>query len=115
MDFRQIAADVSVAGQIDIDDVAALRNAGFKSIICNRPDNEDASQTAADLIRTAALAAGLEHRFIPVSGTYGASDENVEATIAALDELPRPILAYCRSGARSTNLYQMAVMRGAKS
>jgi uncharacterized protein (TIGR01244 family) len=114
MDFRQIAADFSVAGQIEIQDVATLRNAGFKSVICNRPDNEDTSQTSADILRTAVLAAGLEHRFIPVSGTYGASDENVEATIVALDELPRPILAYCRSGARSTTLYQMAVMRGAK-
>ena len=50
-----------------------------------------------------------------MSGVYGASPENVDATIVALDELPRPILAYCRSGARSTTLYQMAVMRGAKS
>jgi uncharacterized protein (TIGR01244 family) len=114
MDFRQIAADVSVAGQIDVEDVAALRNAGFKSVICNRPDGEDASQTPADVLRSAVLAAGMEHRLIPVSGTLGASDENVEATILALEELPRPILAYCRSGARSTNLYQMAVMRGAK-
>ena len=114
MDFRQIAADVSVAGQIEVNDIAALRSAGFRSIICNRPDGEDASQTTADILRTAILAAGLEQRFIPVSGTYGASDENVDATIAALDELPRPILAYCRSGARSTTLYQMAVMRGAK-
>jgi sulfide:quinone oxidoreductase len=44
----------------------------------------------------------------------GPTAGNVEATILALEELPRPILAYCRSGARSTNLYQMAVMRGAK-
>ena len=114
MDFRQIAADVSVAGQIDVEDIATLRNAGFKSIICNRPDGEDLSQTPADTLRSAVLAAGLEHRFIPVSGTLGASDDNVDATILALEELPRPILAYCRSGARSTNLYQMAVMRGAK-
>ena len=115
MDFRQIAADFSVAGQIDIEDVAALRDAGFKSVICNRPDNEDAGQISADTLRSAVLAAGLEHRFIPVSGVYGASPENLEATIVALDELPRPILAYCRSGARSTTLYQIAVMRGAKS
>ena len=114
MDFRQIAADVSVAGQIEIDDIAAIRNAGFKSIICNRPDDEDAGQTSFDVLRSSALAAGLEHRFIPVSGVSGASGENVEATITALEELPRPILAYCRSGARSTTLYQMAVMRGAK-
>jgi uncharacterized protein (TIGR01244 family) len=114
MDFRQIAADYSVAGQIGIEDLAELRNAGFKSIICNRPDGEDISQTPSDAIRTAILAAGLEHRFIPVSGALGPTAGNVEATILALEELPRPILAYCRSGARSTNLYQMAVMRGAK-
>ena len=114
MDVRQIAADLSVTGQIEIEDVAALRTAGFKSIICNRPDNEEAGQTPADVLRAAILAAGLEHRSIPVSGAFGVSPDNVEATIAALDELPRPILAYCRSGARSTNLYQMAIMRGAK-
>ncbi|MGL4404602.1 MAG: TIGR01244 family sulfur transferase [Notoacmeibacter sp.] len=114
MDVRQIAADFSVAGQIDIEDIANLRGAGFQSIICNRPDFEDPNQTGADVLRSAILAAGLEHRFIPVSGSIGATPENVEATIAALEELPRPILAYCRSGARSTNLYQMAVMRGAK-
>jgi uncharacterized protein (TIGR01244 family) len=114
MDLRQIAADFSVTGQISVDDIASLRAAGYKSIICNRPDGEDPAQTPSETVRTAALAAGLEHKTIPVSGSTGASPENVEATIAALDELPRPILAYCRSGARSANLYQMAVMRGAK-
>lgn len=114
MDFRQIAADISVAGQIGVEDVVAISDAGFKSVICNRPDLEDPSQTSSEVMRTAILAAGLEHRFIPVIGALGPSAENVEATILALDELPRPILAYCRSGARSTNLYQMAVMRGAK-
>lgn len=114
MELRQIAPDFSVAGQINIDDVAALKNAGYKSIICNRPDFEDAGQILADTLRSSVLAAGMEHRFIPVNGAIGMSSENLEATIAALEELPRPILAYCRSGARSTNLYQQAVMRGAR-
>lgn len=114
MDVRQIAADFSVAGQIEIEDVAALKSAGYKSIICNRPDFEDPDQTLAETLRGIVLAAGMEHRFIPVSGAIGMTMENLEATITALEELPRPILAYCRSGARSTNLYQQAVMRGAR-
>ncbi|MCU0830509.1 MAG: TIGR01244 family sulfur transferase [Rhizobiaceae bacterium] len=114
MDIKQIAADVAVSGQIDASDVAALAKSGYKSIICNRPEGESAEQTSSDDILAAAAAAGLEFRFIPVSAMTGITPENLQGTIDALEELPRPILAYCRSGARSANLYQAAVMRGAR-
>lgn len=104
MEIRQINEDYSVAPQIEIADVAKIAAAGFKSIICNRPDSEHAGDTPADEVRKAAESAGLEFRYIPViSGQI--TMENVEDQAAALDDLPRPVLAYCRSGARCTNLY----------
>ncbi|CAN7692031.1 TIGR01244 family sulfur transferase [Mesorhizobium sp. LjNodule214] len=104
MEYRQISEDYSVAGQIQPDDIVAIKEAGFKSVICNRPDNEQPGQPSADSVKAAAEAAGLTFRFIPViSGQI--SIENVEDQAKALDELEGPVFAYCRSGARCTNLY----------
>lgn len=104
MEYRQISDDYSVAGQITPDEIAAIKSAGFKSVICNRPDNEQPGQPSADSVKKAVAAAGLEFRYIPIiSGQITA--ENVTDQAAALDELAGPVFAYCRSGARCTNLY----------
>jgi uncharacterized protein (TIGR01244 family) len=104
MEYRQISEDYSVSGQIQPADVAAIKEAGFKSIICNRPDDEQPGQPSADTVRSAAEAAGLAFRYIPViSGQM--TQENVEDQAEALDQLENPVFAYCRSGARCTNLY----------
>jgi uncharacterized protein (TIGR01244 family) len=113
MDARHIAADYAVSGQIEAMDLIDIASAGFKSVICNRPDNEQPGQPSAAEIEAAAKAAGLEFRNIPVSGAFGPTPDNLSATIEALGTLPRPIFAYCRSGARSTNLYGLAVQNGA--
>ncbi|MET3582280.1 uncharacterized protein (TIGR01244 family) [Mesorhizobium robiniae] len=104
MEYREISEDYSVSGQIQPADVAAIKAAGFKSVICNRPDDEQPGQPSADTVKAAVEAAGLAFRYIPVvSGQITA--ENVEDQAEALDELEGPIFAYCRSGARCTNLY----------
>jgi uncharacterized protein (TIGR01244 family) len=79
--------------------------AGFKSVICNRPDEEHPGEAStAGEVEAAAKAAGLEFRYIPViSGQI--TSENVEDQAAALDVMPSPVFAYCRSGARCTNLH----------
>ena len=66
MDYRQISEDYSVSGQIQPEEVAAIKAAGFKSVICNRPDNEQPGQPSADTVKAAVEAAGLEFRYIPV-------------------------------------------------
>ncbi|MBZ9679783.1 MULTISPECIES: TIGR01244 family sulfur transferase [unclassified Mesorhizobium] len=104
MEYRQISEDYSVSGQIQPEDVAAIKEAGFKSVICNRPDDEQPGQPSADTLKAAVEAAGLAFRYIPViSGQI--TRENVDAQAEALDELDGPVFAYCRSGARCTNLY----------
>lgn len=105
MDYRQIDQDFAVSPQIRPEDVASVAAAGFRSIVCNRPDSEDGAWPH-DEVEAAAIDAGLAFRFLPVvSGQI--SPENVRDMASALESLPKPILAYCRSGGRCLNLYTL--------
>ena len=105
MEIRQLTEDYSVAPQIGIEHVPLIKGAGFKSIVSNRPDTEDGA-IPHDEIEAAARAEGLEFRYLPVvSGQI--TDQNVRDQAAALADLPKPVLAYCRSGTRCTNLYAL--------
>jgi uncharacterized protein (TIGR01244 family) len=105
MEIRRVNDDFSVTGQIAVEQVTGIAAAGFKSIVCNRPDTEDGA-VPHDAVEEAARAAGLEFRFIPVvSGAI--TEEDVRDMAGALEDLPRPVLAYCRSGARCLNLYAL--------
>jgi len=106
MEYRQISDNYSVSGQILPEDIAVVKAAGFRSVICNRPDDEQPGQPSADSVKQAAAAAGLEFRYIPViSGQI--TEQNVADQAAALEDLEGPVFAYCRSGARCTNLYAL--------
>lgn len=110
MTTQALADQVSFAAQITAADVPSLAAQGFRAIICNRPDGEQPGQPAFASIAQAAEAAGLEVRHIPVvPGRMTESD--VAAMRAALVELPKPVLAYCRSGTRSANLFGLATSR----
>ncbi len=105
---RPIADGISVAPQLNPEAMAAVAAAGFKSVVNNRPDFEHGpDQPSSAQMQAAATAAGLQYRFLPVSGGYQ-SPEEVAAFAQLLQELPKPLLAFCRSGARSTNLYVLA-------
>ncbi|MCO5062928.1 MAG: TIGR01244 family sulfur transferase [Rhizobiaceae bacterium] len=104
MQYRPIAEDYAVSPQISVEEVKLIKEAGFKSIICNRPDGEEPDQPTSEDIRKAAEAAGLAFRWVPiVSGQM--TLQNVEDQAAALEQVPSPVFAYCRSGTRSANLY----------
>jgi uncharacterized protein (TIGR01244 family) len=107
--LRQIADDVCVAPQLMPEAMAAVAANGFKSVINNRPDFEHGpDQPTSAAIEAAAVAAGLQYRHLPVSGGYQ-SPEEIATMAKLLAELPRPLLAFCRSGSRSANLYAQAV------
>jgi sulfide:quinone oxidoreductase len=102
-----ITPEFSAAPQIGAEDVAELAALGYRSIICNRPDDEDAGQPPVAEIRAAAERQGLGFAFVPV--VSGRIDEDDVADFrAALADLPAPVLAYCRSGTRSRNLWLLA-------
>ncbi|MFC4626263.1 TIGR01244 family sulfur transferase [Daeguia caeni] len=105
MDIRQIDENYSVSGQIVPEDVREIAAAGFRTIICNRPDGEAGPEQPdfADVAREAEKA-GLKAYYIPVIGGQLTQDD-VDAHAKALEEAEGPVLAYCRSGARSTNIY----------
>jgi uncharacterized protein (TIGR01244 family) len=106
--LRAVAADVCVAPQLSPEAMAEAARQGFRSVINNRPDFEHGpDQPTSAQIEAAARAAGLEYRFLPVDGGYQ-SPEEIGAFAALLAELPRPILAFCRSGARSGRLFSAA-------
>lgn len=103
-----IAPDVCVSPQLAPEAMAEAAAAGFRAVVNNRPDFEGGpDQPTSAQIEAAATAAGLVYRHLPVQGAYQ-SPEEIAAFGALLAELPRPLLAFCRSGARSARLYQAA-------
>lgn len=107
MDIKKINDRVSVSGQIQPSDVEAIKQAGFVSIINNRPDGETDDQPAGAEIAEAARAAGLAYYEIPM-GREGVTPDMVAATRSALDESEGPVFAFCRSGTRSTTLWALS-------
>lgn len=103
---------VAVAGQIDPADLPALADAEITMVISNRPDGEEPGQPTAAEIEAAAEAAGVAFRHIPVAG--GITPDGANAMVAALDEAPGRVLAFCKSGTRSAYMWSVArKMRGA--
>ncbi|MDO8273651.1 MAG: TIGR01244 family sulfur transferase [Gammaproteobacteria bacterium] len=111
MIIRKVNEGFAVAEQLNVSDVADLAAQGVKSLICNRPDGEVAGQPSYAEIAAAAQQQGMSIRHVPiVSGQFGPAD--VQAFGAALAELPQPVVAYCRTGTRSINLW--ALVQGGK-
>ena len=107
MQINRIDSDISVAPQITAADVAAIAEAGFKAIVCNRPDGEGNDQPLFHEIEEAARKAGLETHYLPVeSGKV--SDADAESFGQVLEATPKPVLAYCRSGTRSVTLWALS-------
>ncbi|MCB5204979.1 TIGR01244 family phosphatase [Neorhizobium sp. T786] len=105
MDIRQINDEYAVAGQITVEELDEIKAMGFKSIVCNRPDEEEPGQPSFAEIAAKAEELGIEIKHVPV-GRMGVDADAVNGMVDALDELPRPMLGYCRSGARSTTIYE---------
>jgi sulfide:quinone oxidoreductase len=107
MDIKTLTAGLSVSGQIMPADVKDIKDAGFRAIICNRPDGEGADQPTFEEVAKAAKDIGIEAAYLPiVSGKV--TDEDAEAFDGKLTELPGPVLAYCRTGTRSATLWSLS-------
>jgi sulfide:quinone oxidoreductase len=107
IEIKTLSPAMGVAAQIAVDDLQSIATAGYRSILCNRPDHEGPDQPSFHEIEQAALACGLVARYLPVvSGGVTPADGLAFAQL--LEVLPGPVLAYCRSGARSTTLWNLA-------
>lgn len=107
MEIKEISPNLSVSAQIAPTDIADIAAAGFRSIICNRPDGEGADQPSFEEIEASAKEAGLEVRYIPITAGM-VTDADADDFGTALRELPGPILAYCRTGTRSATLWSLS-------
>ena len=106
--IQRLDADLAVAPQLAPEAMAEAAAAGFRSVVNNRPDFEGGpTQPTSAAMEAAARAAGLEYVHLPVAGNYQ-SPEEIARFAELLVSLPKPILAFCRSGTRSGRLWQQA-------
>lgn len=105
VNFKTLDQDYAVSGQILPSQIAAVAAAGFKSIVCARPDNEDHGQPSFNDVAREAEKAGLQIVHVPVSGMVGQGA--FMKFEQAMNDMPKPVLAYCRSGGRAASLYTM--------
>jgi uncharacterized protein (TIGR01244 family) len=108
--FRKLDDSISVAGQIAPEDIAEAARQGFTFVINNRPDGEAPGQPTAAEMEAAAKAAGLGYAAIPITHA-GFTEQQVVAMGEALGAAPGPVLAFCRSGTRSTLVWALARAR----
>ncbi|MFP2768633.1 TIGR01244 family sulfur transferase [Oceanisphaera sp. KMM 10153] len=107
MDIKTVTPSFSVADQVTEADLAQLKAAGYRTLICNRHDDEAEGQPAAEMLATEARAQGFDWHWIPISsGQF--TDEAVAAFTQALVGKEEPVLAFCRTGTRSITLWALA-------
>lgn len=106
-DFRKLSDSVYASPQIGVEQLEEAAALGITMVINNRPEGEAEDQTPGGAIETAAHAAGMEYVAIPIT-MAGLSDVHVTAMSEALERAAGPVLAYCRSGTRSTLLWSLA-------
>lgn len=107
MIINPLTADLSVMPQVSEADITELARRGFKSIIGNRPEGESPDQPRFTDLKAAAMAHGMEAVHIPVvASAIGAED--IKAFCEAVEDLPKPIAAFCRTGTRAALLWALA-------
>ncbi|MEP1142469.1 MAG: TIGR01244 family sulfur transferase [Henriciella sp.] len=106
LDIRKVTDGFAVAPQIEEADIQAIADAGYKTVVANRPDGEGGiDQPRMGAIRAKAEALGLAFVAIPFSGAP--TPDILERFGAALAEAPAPVLAYCRTGTRSVTAWAL--------
>ena len=106
MQLHRLTEQLSVAAQISPQDLAELAAAGFRSVINNRPDGEAPDQPTSEQMAAAAAKQGLAYRYLPVTPGQ-LTDERAAEFSRALREMPAPVLAFCRTGTRSTSMWAL--------
>jgi uncharacterized protein (TIGR01244 family) len=105
--MRQLTESLNTAAQLSADDVRALADAGVKTLICNRPDQEEEGQPSATELQALAESLGMQWFYQPViSGQV--MDEQGDEFGRLLDQAATPVVAFCRSGARCGMLWALS-------
>ena len=105
--FFPLTETLAVAGQISPAALQAIAAAGFKSVVCNRPDTESPEHFTSSDLSAIARRVGVTMAYMPVVSERLTSQDGREFR-ELLDQLPTPVLAYCRSGKRSVTLWALS-------
>lgn len=105
--MKKLHDSLFVAGQISADDIAALADAGIKTIINNRPDNEEPGQLLQARASDLAKQHGIDYVYLPMANGQPMSPTLVRDFKQVLDNTQEPVLAHCRSGMRSTFIWAL--------
>ena len=105
--FKRLSERVWVGPQVSLDDLDRASVQGIGRVVCNRPDGEDAGQPTAEVIAAAAEARGMDFLAIPITHA-GFGEAQIAALAETLTRDDEVVLAYCRSGTRSTLLWALA-------
>lgn len=107
MPLKYISNHFYVAEQLSVEDLTAIQEQGIKNIICNRPDGEVPNQPAFEMIKSEAAKLGITCFYLPMKD-QNVSQQLAQQTKQLLDSLEGPILAYCRTGTRSSIAWSAA-------
>lgn len=113
MQTRPLIDGLAVSPQVTVADLALLAQQGVHGIINNRPDGEAPGQPTSAELADAAAAAGVAYRYVPFAGG-GIDAAVIDAFADALAALPSPVVAFCRSGMRSTTLWALTAARAGR-
>jgi uncharacterized protein (TIGR01244 family) len=108
MEIRELVPGYAVSPQIEPEDMTALAQAGFATVICNRPDGENPPARGAQAMRQAAEAAGLRFVFLPFTAAT-LTPATVAAQRQTIDDSAGPVFAYCASGNRCSIVWALAM------
>ncbi|MFE3838814.1 TIGR01244 family sulfur transferase [Pseudogemmobacter sonorensis] len=108
MDIQKLSPQLGICGQVELSDIPEIVRAGYRLLVCNRPDGEERGQPGFAEIAEAAQAAGLTALYLPVAGPSDFARQ-APAMAEAMRTASGPVLAYCRSGARSSMLCSAAI------
>jgi len=109
MEIRRLSDDFAVSPQITVEDLPAIWEAGYRTLISNRPDGEETGQTDFARIEEAARKIGFEVFHIPAVSGRAAMPHAIQ-TRKALENAPKPVFAYCRTGTRCTVIWSLMML-----
>ncbi|WP_455473917.1 TIGR01244 family sulfur transferase [Bartonella sp. B30(2025)] len=107
MNLQQIEPDIFISAQINVENIASLAKAGFKTIVCNRPDKEDTDQPDFSAIKAEAQKYGIAAYHIPITMSC-CTESDVKAMREILKTASLPLLSYCHLGGRAMHIYHLA-------
>ena len=102
-----VTEKLAVAPQPKLSDFQIFKRQGFTTIVNNRPDGEDPNQLGSAAEEEAARAAGLGYVHIPVMST-GMNEDDARLLKETIEQAPGPVVAHCKSGARSFYLWVLS-------